>query len=163
MAVIDHRPCLTDDEIAMRIVVDQRDIHKMIQAGYEVKAMIGWHSPTTLETHCLPIFSFDTLSDVINRYYDFFPKECLATVQDCEHISRNLFSSDGMSPGKTIMSSFKIPLGLWKLLEAWEPGFFDVDPGTKNFKHKTLIKRFLSLMPKLRTKAPYGRHTVAVA
>lgn len=160
---IDHSPCVTDEQVAMRLVVDQKEIQQMIREGHSVKAMVAWHSPVTLETHCLPVFASDTLEDIINRYFDFFPKECLATIADCEEISKTLFNGTGMSEAQTIMSSFKIPLGLWKLLESWEPGFFAVDPKSKGFQNKKLINRFLGLMPKLRTKTPYGQRIFQVA
>ena len=143
----------------MRIVIDQKEIQSMIEEGYDIKTMVSWHSPDTLETHCLPIFAKDKMEDIINRYYDYFPKECKATLQACQDIRSSLHNPDGMSKAKTMMASFKIPLGLNQLLEAWYPGMFDVEEGT--FKHKRAVDAFLSLMPKLRTKLPHGKLSIS--
>lgn len=121
----------------------------MIKEGYQVRSMVSWHSETTLETHCLPIFESDALEDVINRYADYFPKELNGSLEEAEEMRSSLYNQDGMSKAKTIMTSFKIPLGLYKLLDAWSSDFWQIENGT--FKNKRLINQFLSLMPKLRT------------
>jgi hypothetical protein len=163
MTIINHAPCLTDDTIILRMMEDQHEIDKMIKEGYHVRAVVSYHSDVTFETHSLPIFAEDTLQDILNRYYDFFPKECLQTMRACEELSKTLYSSDGLSKAKSILSSFKIPLGLWKLLESWRTDFFAVVPGQNEFVNKGLIKQFLDYMPRFRIEAPYGKRTFAVS
>lgn len=147
--MIDHRICCTDSEITMRLLEDRMEILQMRDEGYSITAMVSYHSPTTLETHCLPVFHSDTLEDICNRYVDFFPKECQQAIQEAKHLAQTFYHQDGLSKSKTIMASLRVPLGLWKLLDAWRPGFWDVVLGQNRFANAALIKRLLSYMPKL--------------
>lgn len=159
--MIDHSPCFSDEDIALRIVIDQKMIQKLIDEGHQVRALVSYHSAVTMETHCLPIFAQDTMEDVCNRYYDFFPKECKQTMQDTEALSSTLYRGDGLSKAKTMMSSLRIPLGLWKLLETWNPSIWEIENGA--FKNKRLIKALTSYMPKLKMQTPYGKPSITLS
>jgi len=95
--MINHKPCFTDDDIALRLMQDHKEIKQMINEGHKVIAKVNYHSETTLETHCLPVFNSDTIEDLANRYFDFFPKECRQTIKAIEDESKILYHSNGMS------------------------------------------------------------------
>lgn len=160
--MINHKPCVTDEEIFMRICEDQKELDDMSKEGYAIKSRLSWHSPSSLETHCLPVFFSDTLQDVVNRYYDFFPVEFKQMTDIVAEFNKALYSSDAMSKEKTMMSAFKVPLGLYKLLEEWREGFWEVDNVKKEFVNKKLINQFLSYAPKLKVQSPNGKRTVTV-
>jgi hypothetical protein len=160
---VDHRPCLTDEEVAVRVVQDRLAIEKLEREGHQVRAVMSYHSEVTMETHALPIFSSDTLEDVVNRFYDFFPKDFDLAVKETEQMRQTLHRGDAMSQSKTVMAMCRIPLGLYKLLDAWLPGFWDIDNTKRQFVHRKLVRRLLSYCSRLRMTPPYGKPAVRLS
>ena len=155
MSKINHKPCLTDDEVIHRLLNDQLEIKQMVNEGHSITAMVSYQSPTTFECHCLPIFKNDKLEDIVNRYYDFFPKDFTQCLKEIEEENANLLDSSGMSDLRTMMSYCKIPVGLQKMLDIWSGGDF-LPSFNKPLMRKNL-KRLFSYVPKLKMGRPYGQ------
>lgn len=149
MANINHIPCITDHEVITRIVDDQREIQKMKDEGYQVDSMVSWQSPSTFECHCLPVFSKDTMEDICNRYYDYFPKECMETMEEVKETKETLYRSNAMSLSGNMMAIAKIPPGLMKMLDIWcdSGDFFDF------VNNKRSIDHLFTYMSKFKVKA----------
>ncbi len=126
--VINNKPCITDHEVILRLLEDQKEIKKMRDEGYKIASMVSYQSKVTFECHCLPIFNSDRLEDVCNRYADYFPVECKQMIKQIQDDLSSLVGNKGMSKYKTIMSFGKIPIGLQKMLDIWAGGdFFSTD------------------------------------
>lgn len=117
---VDHKICVTDNEVAMRITIDRAACNELWERGYPVKTIAAWQSPLTFECHAMPIFNTDTWQDVCNRYFDLFPKEAALSVKEIENHNAALDQS-GFSADKTLFMMGKVPKGLEKFLDCWHP------------------------------------------
>lgn len=153
---IKHTPCITDHEVISRLIEDQNEIKLMKKDGHQVISMVSWQSPTTFECHCIPIFSSDKLEDICNRYYDYWPKECLQAIKDIEIRNQNLNSGNAMSKGGNLRAFSSIPVGLQKMLDIWAGGDFISSDGKILRKN---IERLVGYMTKLKIGTPYGKRT----
>ena len=155
--MINHDPCVSNAEIQQRLFEDKSAIQALIADGYHVLTMIAYHSEQTLETHTLPVFEEDSIDDLANRYFDFFPMECKQTLQAIEEDNKLLYSSNGVSDGGLMGRHCTIPQLLWVLLKARFPDEA-VDP--QGFRR--LTKEILRVLPKLKGSNPYGAKPVTV-
>ena len=155
MPKIDHIPCVTDEQVVCRLLKDQLEIKQMVNEGHQVISMVSYQSPTTFECHCLPIFTNDKLEDIVNRYYDFFPKDFMQCIKETEEENANLKDGSGMSDLRTLMSYGKIPRGLQKMLDIWCGG--DFLPSYNKVLMRRNLKRLFSYVPKLKIGRPYGQ------
>ena len=114
----DNSPCLTDEQVNLRIYMERKGIHQMQDEGYPVRTMVAWQSPLTFETHMMPIMETDTWQDVCNRYFDLFPREAELVMQEITD-QRQLLDKNGFSADKTMLLIGRVPKGLEKMLDFW--------------------------------------------
>ncbi len=155
MSKINHIPCITDGQVINRLLEDQLEIKQMQNEGHQIISMVSYQSPTTFECHCLPIFRNDKLEDIVNRYYDFFPRDFMQCIQEIETENTYLKDDSGMSDLRTIMSYCKIPVGFQKMLDVWSGG--DFLPSYNKVLMRKNLKRLFSYVPKLKMGKSYDR------
>lgn len=145
---VDHRPCITDEEVNARIFADRSGIVEMKRRGYPIRTMAAWQSPVTFECHMMPIFESDTWQDVCNRYFDLFPKEVKGVASEiADH--KQLLKKNGFSHDKTLLLMGRIPKGLEKFLDCWHrEGDFWAD--------KKLRTAFFNYFTHFKVAQPYG-------
>ena len=155
--MLNHKPCVTDDDVLLRLMDDQVELDQMEREGHAMLGRVSYHSDTTLETHCLPVFATDTVEDLANRYYDFFPKECTEFFAAVEDQKRLLYQGNGMSVDETLAIHCTIPNVLWKMLVIRFPDAYNTAPGLRK-----LTREIIRYLPKLKMSQPYGRFSIAV-
>lgn len=146
--MIHHDPCVSNSEVVERLLEDQADIKALEACGHPVRAMVSYHSETTMETHSLPVFESDTLQDLANRYADFFPKECERFLKQVEHSRQMLHQTNGMSDGGLMAYHCSIPQGLWVMIRERFP---EAVANPEGFRR--LTNNILRCLPKLRVGA----------
>ena len=162
MSKIKHVACITDHDVVMRMVEDNLEIDLMRDAGYPVVSRVGWwsdpHNGGTGECHVVPLFSSDKLEDVVNRFYDCYPKAFQQVMDDVAAVNQTLYDGTGMSKLRMMMAVGKLPSGLLKMLDLWAGGDF-LEPGCvrKN------LKRFFAYIPKLKVGVPYGKTRISMS
>ncbi len=138
----DNKPCISDDEVNMRLFVERKGIHELQDKGYPIKTMVAYQSPVTFETHMMPIMTSDTWQDVCNRYFDLFPKEAELVMEEIQD-QKQLLVKNGFSKDKTLLLTGKVPKGLEKMLDVWHTqGDFWMDKRLRKafFNHFTKFK-----------------------
>ena len=147
--MIDHTPCRTLDQRITRNIMEQNIIESMKIQGFPIKEWAVVHEEGTNEHHVMPVFQKDTIEDICNRYADYFPRTLKAIIDIVEGENQTLYSGTGMSKGKTMMASGKVPAGLQVLLDIWCDGDFlgIKDNQNRLFKH----------MPKLKIGNSFGK------
>lgn len=156
---INNKPCITDDEVIIRMIEDKAEIRIMKSQGYNILTTVCIHSKETFECHCLPIFREDKFEDICNRYYDYFPKECKQLIGEVKAINQTLYDGQGFSKELRLLQfKAKIPLGLLALLDMWAGG----DYLSKNVKTlRKNINRIISYMSKFKIGVSYGKTRIA--
>lgn len=124
-SAFDRRPITTKDEFIYRIfAVEKPAIDAMIKKGYPVKEILYYWSDVSAEAHAFPIFSSDSVEDIVNRYSDFFPIELKIFAENLADYNKALNTNTGMSDGGDMAIKVKCPIGLYRALLCLDPNFW---------------------------------------
>ena len=118
--------CLTEEEAKHRLIVERMACNKMADNGRPVRAILNYWSESSGECHCFPIFTSDSVQDVINRYSDLFPIELAQTIDEVSKIRETLHNTSGMSKYKTTMTKLKVPIILYRAIQYVDSDFWNV-------------------------------------
>jgi len=125
--MLDTKPCVTQDDVIWRMVNEGYAMEeiKRKHAG-NIKIILFCLSDTSAEAHYFPIFYSDNLEDVCNRYSDLFPIELETCIKEVQAINQNLYHENAMSKERLNMAKLKIPLTLYKILDAFDEEFWQL-------------------------------------
>lgn len=134
-STFDRQPIKTLEEYNYRInVVEKPVVDNMIAKGYPIREVMYYWSEASLECHAFPIFSTDSIQDVVNRYSDFFPREISLFMSELNEFNKTLNTPTGMSDNGTMAIKVKCPLGLYRALICLDPDFWHSKQNLNRFR-----------------------------
>lgn len=136
-----NKPCLTKEEMVYRVFcLEKPIIDRMIKKGYPIREIINYWSEATGECHVVPIFATDHWPDIVTRYIDLFPVEAKTFSKELEEHNKHMVDPNGMSEDRTLMAKLRAPIGLYRMLVAFDNNFW---------KDELNVKAFMKMFPKL--------------